>query len=157
MHLATTMSARTAFKTILVPFDFSPASEHALRVAASFAALGESVVVLVSVVERPLYPNVAYANIPAAMAEERRDRHRQLARLVDGQPRLRGVVREGSAKEEIVRCARAEAADLIVIGVHAEHGLAHWLRGSVVEHVVANAPCHVLVVKPDAISAERAA
>jgi hypothetical protein len=37
--------------------------------------------VLLNVVERPLYPDVAYSNIPAAMAEERRDRDVRLARV----------------------------------------------------------------------------
>jgi nucleotide-binding universal stress UspA family protein len=144
--------------TILVPFDFTSASQSALDVAVSLAATTGSAVVLVSVVEPPLYPDVAYSNIPAAIEEERRDRQKRLARLIEGRPGVRGVVREGSAKDEIVRCARDEAAELIVIGRHTEHGLEHWLRGSVVEHVVRAAPCHVLVVKPARDrSAERAA
>jgi nucleotide-binding universal stress UspA family protein len=146
-----------AFRTIVVPFDFSSASTGALVVAMSIAEPLESAVVLLNVVERPLYPDVVYANIPAAMAEERRDREKRLAHLIEGRPRIRLVVHEGSAKDEIVRCARAEHADLIVLGAHAEHGFDHWLRGSVVEHVVARAPCHVLVVKPDAARGERAA
>ena len=150
-------SRSTVFRTIVVPFDFSPASGDALAVASALAEPLESAVVLLNVVERPLYPDVAYANIPAAMAEERRDRETRLTRLIVGRRHMRAVVHEGSAKDEIVRCARAEHADLIVIGAHAEHGLEHWLRGSVVEHVVASAPCHVLVVKPDAVRAERAA
>jgi nucleotide-binding universal stress UspA family protein len=145
------------FATIVVPFDFSPASERALRVATAFAESGHSNVVLLNVVERPLYPDVAYSNIPAAMAEERRDRDVRLARVAHRHPRTRAVVREGAAKEEIVACARAERADVIVIGRHAAHGLEHWLRGSVVEHVVANAPCDVLVVRSDQRHAERAA
>jgi nucleotide-binding universal stress UspA family protein len=150
-------SRSIGFRTILVPFDFSPASGDALAVASSLADPLQSAVVLLNVVERPLYPDVAYANIPAAMAEERRDREKRLAHVIEGRARMRAVVHEGSAKDEIVRCARAEHADLIVIGAHAEHGLEHWLRGSVLAHVVANAPCHVLVVKPDAARAERAA
>jgi nucleotide-binding universal stress UspA family protein len=159
MHDIETMSgAGLSFRTILVPFDFSSASQSALDVAVALAATSGSAVMLVSVVEPPLYPDVAYSNIPAAIEEERRERHERLARLIDGRPGLHAVVREGSAKEAIVRCARDEAADLIVIGLHTEHGLDHWLRGSVVEHVVLTAPCHVLVVKPArGGSAERAA
>ena len=158
MHAPKPMDAQAVeFRTIVVPFDFSPVSEHALRVAAQLADASQSAVVLLSVVERPLYPDVAYSNIPAAVAEERREREQRLARVVLGHPHMRALVREGRAKDEIVACARDERADLIVIGRHAAHGLEHWLRGSVVEHVVVSAPCHVLVVKPDEARAERAA
>jgi len=135
------------FSVIVVPIDFSPASLAALSVAVSLGRTGASRLVLVSAVERPLYPDVAYANIPAAVEEERRDRSARLAGLAEETPRARAVVREGAAREQIVACARDEHADLIVIGAHGRHGLEHWLRGSVVGHVVREAPCHVLVVK----------
>jgi nucleotide-binding universal stress UspA family protein len=59
----------------------------------------------------------------------------------------------------VVEYARTHAIDLIVIGTHGRHGLAHVVMGSVAEKVIRTAPCPVLTVKeperefvaPDAI------
>lgn len=55
------------------------------------------------------------------------------------------VVVSGSPKEEIVRVAKNQHADLIVIGAHERHGLKR-LRPSVTDSVVHHAPCDVLTV-----------
>lgn len=61
------------------------------------------------------------------------------AKVVDGQP-----------AEEILRVAREEAVDLIVMGTHGRTGLPHILFGSTAEAVVRGAPCPVFTVKPGA-------
>jgi len=48
---------------------------------------------------------------------------------------------------EIVRYARDESIDLIVIGSHGASGIEHLLLGSVAERVVSKAPCPVLTVR----------
>ena len=48
---------------------------------------------------------------------------------------------------EIVRYAKENSTDLIVIGTHGRGAIAHMLLGSVVEKVVRKAPCPVLVVR----------
>ncbi|MFT4069131.1 universal stress protein [Paraburkholderia sp.] len=61
----------------------------------------------------------------------------------------------GAAAEEIIRYARENDIDHIVVG-HRGHGLLdRWMIGSVARHVVAFAPCAVTVVRepqPDASS-----
>jgi nucleotide-binding universal stress UspA family protein len=56
-------------------------------------------------------------------------------------------VREGSPFVEIVRYAREEHIDLIVMGTHGRGPIAHMLLGSVAEQVLRKAPCPVLVVR----------
>lgn len=55
----------------------------------------------------------------------------------------------GDPSAEIIRLAHIHQADLIVIGSRGLTGLQRILEGSVSSQVVAEAPCSVLVVKPD--------
>ena len=66
------------------------------------------------------------------------DRERFQARL---------VMRRGSPFVEIVRYAKSENIDLIVMGTHGRGPIAHMLLGSVAEKVVRKAPCPVLTVR----------
>jgi nucleotide-binding universal stress UspA family protein len=50
---------------------------------------------------------------------------------------------------EIVRYARDENMDLIVLGTHGRGPIAHMLLGSVAERVVRKAHCPVLTVRPE--------
>ncbi len=49
--------------------------------------------------------------------------------------------------EEIVRVAKEEHADMIVMGAHGRSGLNRVLLGSVAERVIRLAPCPVLTVR----------
>lgn len=52
----------------------------------------------------------------------------------------------GSAKYEIIRVAKAQNIDLIVLGSHGRHGLA-LLLGSTADGVLHRAPCDVMAVR----------
>jgi len=60
---------------------------------------------------------------------------------------VRQVVVLGKPFEQIVRHARHEKIDLIVIGTHGHSALASMLLGSVAEKVIRKAPCAVLSVR----------
>ena len=60
---------------------------------------------------------------------------------------VRSVI-QGTPFVEIVRYAKSEGIDLIVVGSHGRTGLSHMLLGSVAERVVRKAPCPVLTVRP---------
>jgi nucleotide-binding universal stress UspA family protein len=53
----------------------------------------------------------------------------------------------GKPAAEIIRLAREEAIDLIVIGTHGRGTLSHVLFGSTTEKVVRKAPCPVLICR----------
>lgn len=55
----------------------------------------------------------------------------------------------GDPAEEIVRLAKIYDADLIVLGSRGLTGLKRILLGSVSSQIVEDAPCSVLVVKPE--------
>ena len=56
-------------------------------------------------------------------------------------------VAEGDPRVALIDTARAERADMIVIGSHGRTGLTKMLLGSVANHVVTHEPCTVVVVK----------
>ena len=58
------------------------------------------------------------------------------------------TVRTGVPFLEIIRYAKEQTIDLIVLGTHGRTGLAHVLLGSVAERVVRKAPCPVLTIHP---------
>ncbi|HEY9650816.1 MAG TPA: universal stress protein, partial [Coleofasciculaceae cyanobacterium] len=55
----------------------------------------------------------------------------------------------GEPAAEIIRLAHIYQANLIVIGTRGLTGLKRILEGSVSSQVVTDAPCSVLVVKPE--------
>ena len=61
--------------------------------------------------------------------------------------RAKGLVLDGIPHERIARAARAQRADLIVMGTHGHTGLARFFLGSVAERVIATAPCPVMTVR----------
>jgi len=56
-------------------------------------------------------------------------------------------VEERQPVEQILRMARREQVDLIVMGTHGRLGLARMVLGSVAEQVVRQSPCPVMTVK----------
>jgi nucleotide-binding universal stress UspA family protein len=91
--------------------------------------------------------------LPQYLEESRAAAEHALTRVLDPQWVVgRKVVHtlvEGSPKEAIVRYARTQEIDLIVLATHGRTGLAHLLIGSVAENVVRTAPCPVLTVRPE--------
>ena len=70
---------------------------------------------------------------------------------LDGVP-SEALVRAGDPPEEILRAAKEEKADLIVMGTHGRRGVVRALMGSVAETVLRCAPCPVATVRPGRIA-----
>jgi len=60
--------------------------------------------------------------------------------------RARGRLHFGAPARAIARVAEVDLYDLIVMGTHGRHGLAHLLAGSIAQAVIQHAPCAVLTV-----------
>ena len=87
--------------------------------------------------------------------DEVRDRRHDAAQALVARGRAVGVtvsflVWTGDPGESIVSAAEAEDVDLVVVGTHGRGTIGRLLLGSVSEHVVRNAPCPVLVIRPAA-------
>ncbi len=137
--------------TILVPTDFSPCSREALTYAAALAKRFGAKVVVFHVIETWSYAMTEslqwtdlYANL-TTVVEPLLDGLVQ--ELQDGGVAAAGAFTQGVSYDEIVKKAREEGADLIVIGTHGRRGMGHFLMGSVAERVVRLSPCPVLTVR----------
>lgn len=166
-------------KRILVPMDFSTPSLAALRQAVHYTQTVGGELLLLHVVEgAPLrwYTVDGLPEAPSAVLDPTAqlmlpqppptrvardlvaEAEWKLAALLPPQPdRFRALVTVGRAAEEIVRVARAQGADLIIMGTHGRRGLRRWFRRSVTDQVRRQAPAAVLTVGPDRLCLEGAA
>jgi nucleotide-binding universal stress UspA family protein len=125
---------------VLAATDFSPASEHAIVVAAENARRGHAELHIVHVI----LPDVGSAGLEQAQ-RRLHELHAILAPRLAGAPTSKCHVRVGPFAESIVQLARALGAELIVVGTH---GARRAPLGSVAEAVVRSAPCTVVVARP---------
>lgn len=137
------------FKKILCPTDFSDASRLAVRVAAGLAARDHGELRLVHVVEieppLPTDPNLA-TDLPEYERTLHADAQLDELAASFNNVTVRTIVGHGDAGDEIVRIARDEAVDLIVMSTHGRTGLDRVVFGSVAEKVVRHAHRPVLTV-----------
>jgi nucleotide-binding universal stress UspA family protein len=141
-------------KRIIVPIDFSEYSKKALRYAVEFARRFHAEIVLVYVVEPLVYPadfSIGQIAVPSMEQDFLQHGKEQLAHLVEtvvaDAVAARSIVRSGKPFVEIIRLAREEEADLIIIATHGHTGIEHALFGSTAEKVVRKAPCPVLSIR----------
>jgi universal stress protein A len=87
----------------------------------------------------------AYPEIEAQLIKQATSRLNKLAEKYNVKTECQNVV-VGSPRYEIVRVAREQNVDLIVVGRHSRHGLG-LLLGSVANGVLHGAVCDVLAVK----------
>jgi nucleotide-binding universal stress UspA family protein len=143
-----------AIRRIIVPIDFSEYSKKALRYAVEFARSFRAEIVLVYVVEPIVTPadfSVGQMAVPGMESDFAQRGAEQLDKLLDtvvaDAVAARAVVRHGKPFVEIIRLAREEQADLIIIATHGHTGIEHALFGSTAEKVVRKAPCPVLSIR----------
>jgi len=148
----------TQLKKILVPTDFSDHSERAAAYAVELAKRYEADeihCIHVSDIPADLLATSAYymtgpsEQFVEQVREEGRKSLEAFARKNFKDRPVQTVFLEGRPFVEIIRYARENQIDLIVISTHGRSGIKHALFGSVAEQVVRKAPCPVLVVKRD--------
>jgi nucleotide-binding universal stress UspA family protein len=144
-----------ALKTVLVPTDFSDASESALRygraMAEAFSASLHVVHVMEDLLAHAWAAEVYVSSMPQLRDEiEKESRQRLETLLGEGDRskfRAETALLAGNPFLEIIRYAKAHDVDLIVMGTHGRGPIAHMLLGSVAEKVVRKSPCPVLTVR----------
>ena len=142
-------------RVVLHPSDFSRASGAAFAKAVDLAKANRAELLLVHVLS-PVVPFVGdgyvspeiYGDLEAsARAWGNKELGALAAKAKKAGVRVRSLLFEGVAHEQIVRAARSKRADLIVIGTHGRTGLAKLFLGSVAGRVVSSARCPVMTVR----------
>jgi len=142
------------FKEIVVPTDFSEHSQRAIDYSVEIADKFSSHLTLIYVVEPLLqaadltWTTVDFGELNKA---HKASADNQMKEIVDQRIPKDAVVDTailfGKPSVEILKYAREENADLIVMATHGRGALSHILMGSTAERVVRKAPCPVLTVK----------
>ena len=143
-----------AIRRILYAADFSPASRPAFKRALQLAGALHGRLLIAHVIGPPPLVGEGYLTPETlqALLRGQRDAARRQLRALTARAKAAGVraasllVETGTTHERIVRAARRERADMIVMGTHGRTGLTRLLLGSVAARVIATAPCPVLTV-----------
>lgn len=150
------------FNRILVPTDFSAEAEHAVVVASELSRVYAAPLTLIHVYDPIAYPlpdgYVMYT--PGQLSDILTECDKRLARAKDTADSAGAIgvttrLLQGSTAAEIVRFAKQDGYDLIVIGSHGRTGVVRVLLGSIAERVVQTAECAVLTVKRAEVPALR--
>jgi nucleotide-binding universal stress UspA family protein len=149
-------------RKILYPTDFSEHSLAALPLAVDLAKRYGAELHCMHVVDIgqelplegsylvPLIPELVPHHHEIRQAAEDHLRRFVALHMPDLQDSVKQVVLSGKPFVEIIRYAREQNIDLIVLGAHGHSALASMLLGSVTEKVIRKAPCAVLTVRhPD--------
>jgi nucleotide-binding universal stress UspA family protein len=143
------------FRKILHPHDFSKFAVNAFHLACALARDHAAKVVVLHV--NPLPPP---APLPMGAARVFEDEElaleEKLQELKSPYPHvdIEFIVQTGDVVEDVVRFAKAEDCDLIVMGTHGRTGVNRLLMGSVAEQVTRRADCPVVTVKSPAVFEE---
>ena len=140
---------------ILHPTDFSKNSSKALKYACVFARQFDAELHILHVINNAaiLSPGIEGV-IPSDYYQKLTEHARNELEKSPGDslkfngPVIRSVC-EGIPFVEIVRYAKENNINMIIMGTHGRTGLMHMLIGSVAENVVRRSPCPVLTVHPD--------
>lgn len=148
----------TRFKKILVPLDFSACSEEALRMAKELATTFDARLLVLHVIDTKALEalnNMGLASPSEEKIQKKKLRHfarlkaRTLLQTPDSKKLgIERILSEGKPFVEIIRTARTEKVDLIVMGSYGGQtsDVGRIFFGSTAEQVVRTANCPVLCV-----------
>ena len=152
------------YKKILVAFDGSQASKHALDHAVNLADSFDAELLILSVVPRvmmPVFPDEGFGAAPITAAQdmgEYQDKMKEIYNksldeakndINDHFPerKIEIKLQEGRPSSTIVNAADEFDVDLIVIGSRGIGGITGWILGGTSRNVVENCTKPILVVK----------
>jgi nucleotide-binding universal stress UspA family protein len=138
-------------RTVLYATDFSETSKLAFPLACALAQDYGARLIAVHVAQPPVVIYTPTGDMLPHCLDFRLAAQDLLRQLVAPEKvRVEYCVTEGDAGKEILRLARENHADLVVMGTHGRTGLDRLIVGSVAEEVLRKAACPVLTVKAPA-------
>src|SRR3990170_7495275 len=140
-------------KKILCPIDFSACSTYALNYAIDLSLKDQASLYLIHVIETYMGDiGDILKQIDLLLDDKQTDNVKmRLINLIPDEIRtnisIDSLVVKGIPFVEIIKAAKDNQADLIVMGTHGKTGLDYILIGSVAERVIQRSPCPVLSIR----------
>ena len=142
-------------RRILHPSDFSRASGAAFARAVELAKANRAELIVAHVMslvvsgigDEYVSPKLYQQILDSTSADASKRLDALVTKARKAGVRARGLLLEGVAYDRIMRAAKAQRADLVVMGTHGRTGLARLFLGSVAERVVTLSPCPVMTVR----------
>lgn len=134
---------------ILVPTDFSPAADNALRYACSLGELTQAEIKVLHVFNVPVVdPYMPGDTMEAMMQEIKKAAEENMERVLGSvnYPKISGECLLGFVTDDVAQYANDQSADLIVMGTTGASGVKEVLFGSNASGVMAKAHIKVLSV-----------
>jgi len=137
-----------SIKVILQPTDFLEPAAQAHKAACELARQQKAKLVVLHVTAKPVVSYIANATeLPQAELQEKLWETLRCPRETEADVNVVHRVEEGNPVHQIVRVAKEINADLIILGAHGPRGLLKWFTSNVIDHIIREAPCSVLMVK----------
>jgi nucleotide-binding universal stress UspA family protein len=139
------------YRTLLVPLDGSPRSEHALPLAAGVARLAGAALQLVHVhPPRPIGEGVAAFATEKAAWEQAKSYLEDVARRLEAGTGVRATTRvlDGPVADTLCEYATGQVADLVVMSTHGRGPFSRFWLGSVADQLAHRLPMPLLLVRP---------
>ena len=145
------------YKKVLFCTDFSENSDYAFEFAYGIAKRDEGLLYVLHVL--PDNPHQAYAEryidkedlekIRKSIGEDLYNKYREhYIEKIENEIKFEIVTKTGRGDKEILKFAKKENVDIIVMGTHGKTGIEHVFFGSIAEKVLRHSPFPVFII-PD--------
>jgi len=143
------------YKKVLFCTDFSENSDYAFEFAFGIAKRDEGLLYILHVI--PHIPNQEMLrgyvsedilrNIQKDLEQELEDNYKEhYTKKIEDAVRFEVVTKSGREDEEILKFAKDEKVDIIVVGTHGRTGIEHVFFGSVAEKTLRHSPFPLFVI-----------
>ena len=143
------------YKKVLFCTDFSENADYAFEFAYGIGKRDGGLLYILHVIpENPhrafaegIIPNESLEKINRAFEEDLANNYRKhYVEKIENEVPFEIVTKSGREDDEIIKFAKKEKADIIVMGTHGRTGIEHVFFGSVAEKVLRRSPVPVFVV-----------
>ena len=143
------------YKKVLFCTDFSENSDYAFEFAYGIAKRDEGLLYILHVL--PKNPNQAFTEslvsredlekVQNAIEEDLDNKFRErYVKKIENGIKFEIVTKSGREQDEILKFAKQEKVDLLVMGTHGRTGIEHVFFGSVAEKVLRHSPFPVFII-----------
>ena len=143
------------YKKVLFCTDFSENSDYAFEFAFGIARRDEGLLYILHVIPhnpqqemiRGYISEDILENIQKSLEQELDDDYKEhYTKKIEDAVRFEVITKSGREDEEILKFAKDEKVDIIVVGTHGKTGIEHVFFGSVAENVLRHSPFPLFVI-----------